>query len=104
MKQKGKKNKGKRGEIEAAEFLNTLFPDIRASRGHYPDPDIAHKYTGLHFEVKRVERPRLYDFVTQATEDANDGEVPIVLFRQNRKPWLAIIPLDRLPLDRMRHE
>lgn len=104
MNQKGKKDKGKRGELEAASTLNNLFPDINARRGRYPEPDVVHDYKGVHVEVKRTEAMRVYDFVEQAMNDAKENEVPVVLLRKNYKPWLAIIPLDRLPLDRLRNE
>ena len=101
MKQKGKKAKGKRGEVLAASTLNNLFPDIKARRGRYPEPDIVHQYKGIHLEVKFTEQLRVYDFIEQAIADAEEDQVPIVLLKKKYKPWLAIIPLDQLPMDRL---
>jgi len=48
---------------------------------------------GLHFEVKRTERLRLYQAMEQAAKDAGEN-TPIVLHRRNGKRWLAIVYLD----------
>ena len=105
MNQKGKKDKGKRGELAAAKTLNKLFPDVNARRGRYPEPDVVHQYKGIHLEVKFTEAvSRIYDFVEQAIQDAAEDEIPIVLFKRKYRKWLAIIPLESLPLDRLRDE
>ncbi len=94
------RNKGKRAEREAAAELVRLFNvDARRGRqfrGSDESPDIVADIPGLHFEVKRCEDFRLYPAITQASEDAGQN-VPVVLHRQNRKPWVAIVRLDDLP-------
>ena len=94
------KRKGKRGELEAAGELRRLFR-CEARRGvqyHGGDdsPDVLTDIPQVHFEVKRAETLRLYPAVQQAAEDAGD-QVPVVLHRANGRPWLSIVPLDRLP-------
>lgn len=94
------RNKGKRGEREAAAELTRLF-NVEARRGRQfqgsdNSPDIIVDIPDLHFEVKRCEGFRLYDALAQAAKDAG-GNVPIVLHRQNQKPWVAIVQLDDLP-------
>jgi hypothetical protein len=94
------RNKGKRGEKEAAGEIRRLF-GVEACRGAQhrggPDaPDIRTAIERVHFEVKRVEAFRLYDALTQATVDAGEG-VPVVLHRSNGRPWVAIVRLDDLP-------
>ena len=94
------RNKGKRGEREAAAELTRLF-NVEARRGRQfqgsdNSPDIIVDIPDLHFEVKRCEGFRLYDALAQAAKDAG-GNVPIVLHRQNHKPWVAIVQLDDLP-------
>lgn len=94
------RNKGKRGEREAAHELERLF-GIEAHRGcQYtgsPDsPDVKTSIHGVHIEVKRVEKVRLYEALRQAVEDAGE-KIPVVLHRANDKPWLAIVRLDDLP-------
>ncbi len=94
------RNKGKRGEREAAKQIERLF-NVSARRGCQfaggdDSPDIKTAIKDVHFEVKRSESLRLYDAMAQATDDSN-GKVPVVLHRENRKQWLAIIPLEDLP-------
>ena len=94
------RNKGKRGEREAAAELQRLF-SVEARRGRQfqgtdESPDVIVDIPDLHFEVKRCEGFRLYDALEQAINDAAN-KVPIVLHRQNRKPWVAIVQLDDLP-------
>jgi len=93
-------NKGKRGEREAAAEVRRLFrTEARRGRqfaGSDDSPDIRTAIEQVHFEVKRVESLRLYDALAQAMGDAGDN-IPVVLHRQNRKPWVAIVRLDDLP-------
>ncbi len=94
------RNKGKRGEREAAAELQRLF-NVDARRGRQfqggdESPDVVVDIPRLHFEVKRCENFRLYDALDQAIKDAGDN-IPVVLHRQNRRPWVAIVRLDDLP-------
>jgi hypothetical protein len=38
----------------------------------------------------------MYDALDQAAGDAGE-KVPVILHKQNRKPWVAIVRLDDLP-------
>ncbi len=94
------KDKGARGEREAAKELSRLF-GCEARRGRQysggdDSPDVMHSIEKVHIEVKRRETLRLYPAVEQAASDAGD-RLPVVLHRQNNKPWLAIVRLDDLP-------
>lgn len=93
------KRKGKVGEREAAAELTRL--GIQARRGCQfaggeDSPDVRAELPGVHFEVKRTEKLTLWSAIDQATRDAGDS-VPVVLHRPNRRPWLLVVPLDRLP-------
>ena len=94
------RRKGVRGELEAAAELRRLFrTEARRGRqyqGTNESPDVLTDIAGVHFEVKRVEAFRLYDALQQAIDDAGE-EVPVVLHRPNRRPWVAIVRLDDLP-------
>jgi len=95
------RDKGQRGEREAAKRLAELF-NVEAYRGrqyHGRDdaPDVKADIPGVHFEVKRTEKLRLWEAMDQAINDAADTDVPVVLHRANGKPWLAIVYLDDLP-------
>ena len=94
------RNKGKRGEREAAAEIRRLFR-TEASRGrqfHGGDesPDIVTGIPDVHFEVKRAESLSVYESLGQAVRDAQD-RIPVVLHRKNGKPWVALVRLDDLP-------
>ena len=94
------RNKGKVGERELAHELTRVL-GVAARRGVQfrggPDsPDVVADIPDVHIECKRTERFRLYEALEQAVADAGSN-VPVVLHRQNRKPWVAVIRLDDLP-------
>ncbi|MBS0208862.1 MAG: hypothetical protein JSS27_07910 [Planctomycetes bacterium] len=94
------RNKGKRGEREAAAELRRLFR-VDANRGcqyagGHDSPDIRTSIPRVHFEVKRAEAFRLYPALNQAIHDA-DQAIPVVLHKQNQQPWVAVVRLDDLP-------
>jgi len=47
----------------------------------------------LHIEAKRQERLALPAWLRQASEEAPDGTVPVVVFRQNREQWYVALSL-----------
>ena len=94
------RNKGKRGEREAAAEVRRIFGTDavrgRQFQGSDESPDIVTGIEGVHFEVKRAESFRLYEALDQAIEDAGEN-IPVVLHRQNRRPWVVVLRLDDLP-------
>ena len=94
------KRKGAAGEREAAEKLNevlgTRFHRGRQYHGGPESPDLAGDLPGLHLEVKRCERLRLYEALTQARRDAAVTQVPAVLHRANQKPWVIVVDIEDL--------
>ena len=94
------RRKGAACEREAAEKLNevlgTRFHRGRQYHGGPESPDLAGDLPGLHLEVKRVEALRLYPSLEQARRDAGTGEVPAVIHRMNKKPWVVIVYADDL--------
>jgi len=94
------RRKGCRGEREAAAEIARLF-HVEAYRGRQycgaPEaPDIRTAIPGVHFEVKRVEKLQIYPSIDQASQDAGEN-IPVVLYRSNLRPWLAIVRLEDLP-------
>ena len=91
------RNKGKRGELEAAKFLASEgFPARRGQQflGGTDSPDIiCESLPGIHFEVKRCEKGNPYDWIVQACADAG-YKIPVVLHRRNDHEWLAILPAE----------
>ena len=94
------KAKGASGEREAAaklnEVLGTRFHRGRQYKGGPESPDLDGDVPGLHVEVKRTERLRLWEAVAQARTDASTSQVPVVMHRANRKPWVLVVEVDQL--------
>ena len=92
--------KGKRGELEAAAEIRRIFgTEARRGRqfqGTDESPDVLTDIPEVHFEVKRTEAFCLYKALAQAIEDAGPN-IPVVLHRANRCPWVAVVRLDDLP-------
>ena len=94
------RRKGARGELEAAAEIQRLFR-VAARRGQQfcggpESPDVVAEIPGVHFEIKRAETFRLYAALEQAIADAGQN-IPVVLHKQNHRPWVAIVRLDDLP-------
>ena len=90
--------KGRRGEIELAQFLQAHgYADARpgAALNYGTQPDIT-GIPGLHIECKRHEKLELTKWYQQAQADAErmqDGR-PAVIFRRNRQQWMIALSLE----------
>lgn len=83
------RNKGKRGELEAAHLLQEYGYDARRSQqyaGINSDADVV-GLPGIHIEVKRVEKLNIDEALAQSIRDKKDEEIPIVMHRKNRSEW-----------------
>lgn len=92
---KASREKGKRGELEIAGILRKRGIDARRGQqfcGANGDADVV-GLDGFHIEVKRTEKCSPYKYLEQAKSDAREGEVPVVLHRQNRRDWIAIMDM-----------
>ena len=88
--------KGKRGELELARALRALGYDCRRGQqysGKNGDADVV-GLPGIHIECKRVERLNLEDAMAQSMRDAREGEIPVVMHRKTRSPWLVTMTLE----------
>ena len=92
------RNKGKRGELEAAKFLASEgFPARRGQQfsGGTDSPDVVcESLPAIHIEVKRTEKGNPYDWIAQAERDA-EQKIAVVLHRRNDHKWLAILPAEQ---------
>lgn len=96
MSGKYSRNKGKSGERELAAKLREYGFEARRGQqycGANGDADVI-GLEGIHIEVKRTERPRLYDAIAQSRHDAKEGEVPIVVTRRNNCNWIVCMELE----------
>lgn len=101
---KKSKDKGKRGEREAAKVLSALLGvDISRGvqfQGGNDSPDLKGlKEFGLHPEVKRDESTislALYKALRQAKSDSGGQAVPFVMSRRNSQKWIISIESEYL--------
>ena len=99
------KRKGKVGELEAVHYLKEKgYENSRRSvqysgKGNEDSADIVDAIPGVHLEIKRTEKCSPYKFLKQAIEDSTltgKNDIPVVMHRQNRKDWIAIMQMDDL--------
>jgi len=95
------REKGKRGEREAAARWSELFGvPMRRSQQYCGSSDESNDIVGqpgLSIEVKRRERFNLEAAMEQAASEADVENIPLVLHRKNGHSWLATVRLDDLP-------
>lgn len=95
---KASRDKGKRGELEARDMVREhwLSPKcVRSAQvsGQFAG-DLMYGPPGLHLEVKRYKRIVSSDFMAQAQEDQQPGEVPVVISRQDGRGWDVTFPME----------
>ena len=90
------RRKGKSGELELARLLREYGYNCRRGvqySGANGDADVV-GLPGIHIECKRVERLNLEDAMAQSRRDAREGEIPVVMHRKTRCPWLVTTTLE----------
>ena len=89
------KRKGNSGELEVAALLREY--GYTARRGlQYQSGQIEADVVGIpgyHLEVKRNEKLNISVAMAQSMRDAKPDEVPVVIHRKNREPWMITLPL-----------
>ena len=92
------KRKGRVGETELVHKLNELgFSTRRTAQYNGKENGSLADLVGIdgvHIEAKRVERLNIDTAMEQAIRDSNEGEVPMVFHRRNRKGWLVTMPIE----------
>lgn len=92
--------KGARGELEVIHLLHDHgWKTARRTsdgRGQQTRGDVTNGPAGVHIEVKRVERVNIPAAFRQALADSNTLDVPVVVHRPSRMPWMATLPFDDL--------
>ena len=96
---KASRDKGKRGELEARDMVREYWNSPKCVRsaqvsGQFAG-DLMYGPHGLHLEVKRYKRIVSSDFMVQAQEDQQPGEVPVVLSRQDGRGWDVTFPMNQ---------
>jgi hypothetical protein len=94
------RRKGAAGEREAIALIREAgWPHARRTsdgRGQAGRGDIAGGPAGCHIEVKRQERLNVPAALSQVRADADPLDVPILVHRPSRAPWMATVPLSDL--------
>lgn len=87
--------KGTRGEQEIARFYRALgYGAVRVpNSGGLDVPGDVIGVPGIHIEIKRAERLRLWEGLAQAERDAPENTIPTLHFRRDRDIWWVAIPL-----------
>lgn len=93
------REKGKRGEREAAAEIRRLFgTEARRSVqycGRNGDSDLTpDAIPGCHVEVKNVAAIGVKRFHDQAASEAPEGKYPIVVMKGTRTPWYVMLKLE----------
>ena len=95
------RQKGKRGELEAAAVWNRLVPRAHARRSQQHSGTesasdlIAPGTPNLWLEVKRCQALNLTAVMEKAREQCG-SLVPVVLHRRNESEWLVTFPLEQI--------
>ena len=90
------RDKGRRGEVELSQVLNEYgFTTERMSQycGKTGVADVQ-GLPHIHIECKRVEALNVDKAYAQSTRDANEGEMPTVMYRKNRGQWMVAMSLE----------
>lgn len=90
------RNKGKRGELEAAHLLREYGYETRRGQqfsGANGDADVV-GLPGIHLEIKRVEKLNIDDALAQSIRDARESETPVVMHRKNKTMWKITMRFD----------
>ena len=92
------KQKGKKGELEVANYLKEKGLTARRGQQFQGSPDspdvICEEWDNIHIEVNRDEHLNIEKAIQQSTKDSNDTDIPIVIHRKNREKWKVTMWLD----------
>lgn len=91
------REKGKRAERMLSHKL-TNISGLMCRRGQQysganGDPDVV-GLPFIHIECKAVERLNIRDAMRQSESDAREDEMPVVMHKKNRQPWLVTMNLE----------
>jgi hypothetical protein len=90
------RRKGIRGEGDVARIFRAggvTVEKLQQQQGGVCDLIAGDRF---YVDVKRAERLKLPEWLRQAADEAPQGTVPVVAFRQNRGEWYAALPLAAL--------
>ena len=94
------RQKGARGERawvkKLAEFgWESQRTGFHQSQMGCESADVTCKDLPVRWEVKNAERCLVRDWLAQVIGEAKDYEVPVVAWKANNHPWVAMLPADK---------
>ena len=100
---RGSKNKGANGEREVAALFQPIMDKVYLEFGMVP-PEMkrnleqtrggGYDLVGIDWlalEVKRCETLQINKWWTQTLRQSNVNQLPVLIYRQNRKPWRVMM-------------
>jgi len=95
---KRERDKGMAAEREVRDLINALssfhvFKAPHSGALEWMKGDLV-GFPKMHLEVKRQERVSIDKWCEQAEGQAEEGQVPAVVWRRSREPWRIAMPLD----------
>jgi hypothetical protein len=90
------RRKGLLGEREVARIWQAAGFDVRNLEASGDHLVVVANGVTIHSETKRAERLKLPEWLRQAADEAPQGTIPVVCFRQNRGEWYAALRLSAL--------
>lgn len=87
------RRKGLRGQQEVQRLFQSLGIDLDKLAGQGDRVWYVRNGESIRLEVKRQERARLWEWITQAERETPDAMTPCVAFRKSRGEWYAVLPL-----------
>ena len=95
MNGRGKRNKGAAGERELCALLSEqLGFVVQRNLGQARDGEDDITIPPFRIECKRQETLKIEPWCQQVEATAKQGEIPVVAFRRNGKPWRVILKLE----------
>lgn len=93
--------KGARGERSARDAVRLYWGAeacVRTAQvsGKFSS-DLTGALEGAHLEVKCLAGIHALRFLDQARRDAKEGEIPVVLMKEDRGPWVVMVEIERSP-------
>ena len=94
--------KGREAEREVAALWQAAGFTVRGLEAEGDHLIVSRHGHTLHSEVKRQERLRMPEWIAQVERDAPEGVPWLLAFRQSRKRWYVVKPLEDEVADQMR--
>ena len=91
---KKSRDKGKRGERAARDACKKYWNSVNCIRGQQRSgketADVVEALPCAHVEVKNYKRIVAIDFLRQAESDASEGQLPVVLMKEDRDSFVVM--------------